>query len=408
MRIFRKITKFQTPLIALVVFVIVFTAVNAFVIYELNNIKSYVSKINSDFSKISEDQNNFKKNFEEELFNDHLAILERNKLTHDLNTLQSQLEQIKTDDELTKVEEIYSKFQDFQAKITRNQKVKVETKESEEKLTVWGTKLLNKEFEALNTEIDEQVKKLDADYQKYIAALPKPGATGEGYSYTTVNIDQGSFGVYLIKVPLSSVKVKTVAAITSDCRDNCPTKSLADYVKEAGGYAGMNGAYACPPDYASCAGKVNSFDFAFYNSNSGTWINKNALTWFKTGMFTFSGSSSNFYKETSDYDGDSVSGAISNFPSLLEDRNVVVFDGDMDSYQRDVKALRGAIGVGDDTLYLALITRATVVDAAYVMHALGAKHALNLDGGGTAAMYINGRYAVGPGRSLTNAIVLTK
>src|SRR3989344_5611582 len=100
MRIFIKNNKFQTPLIALVVFVIVFTAVNAFVIYELNNIKSYVSKINSDFSKISEDQNNFKKNFEEELFNDHLAILERNKLMHDLNTLQSQLEEIKTDDEL--------------------------------------------------------------------------------------------------------------------------------------------------------------------------------------------------------------------------------------------------------------------------------------------------------------------
>jgi len=43
-----------------------------------------------------------------------------------------------------------------------------------------------------------------------------------------------------------------------------------------------------------------------------------------------------------------------------------------------------------------------------VMAALGAKDALNLDGGGTAAMYIGGAYTVGPGRLLPNAIVLTK
>ena len=34
--------------------------------------------------------------------------------------------------------------------------------------------------------------------------------------------------------------------------------------------------------------------------------------------------------------------------------------------------------------------------------------ALNLDGGGTSAMYIGGAYRVGPGRLLPNAIVLTK
>jgi len=33
---------------------------------------------------------------------------------------------------------------------------------------------------------------------------------------------------------------------------------------------------------------------------------------------------------------------------------------------------------------------------------------LNLDGGGTAAMYINGGYVVGPGRPLANAVVLVR
>jgi exopolysaccharide biosynthesis protein len=48
------------------------------------------------------------------------------------------------------------------------------------------------------------------------------------------------------------------------------------------------------------------------------------------------------------------------------------------------------------------------MDTAYVLQALGARDALNLDGGGTAAMWIGGGYKVGPGRLLPNAIVLTK
>jgi len=43
-----------------------------------------------------------------------------------------------------------------------------------------------------------------------------------------------------------------------------------------------------------------------------------------------------------------------------------------------------------------------------VLQALGARDALNLDGGGTSAMFIGGGYTVGPGRLLPNAIVLTK
>jgi len=43
-----------------------------------------------------------------------------------------------------------------------------------------------------------------------------------------------------------------------------------------------------------------------------------------------------------------------------------------------------------------------------VLQALGVKDALNLDGGGTAAMWIDGHYTVGPGRLLPNAVLLTK
>src|SRR5207237_10127230 len=43
-----------------------------------------------------------------------------------------------------------------------------------------------------------------------------------------------------------------------------------------------------------------------------------------------------------------------------------------------------------------------------VLAALGVQDASNLDGGGTAAMWIEGQYTVGPGRLLPNAILLTK
>ena len=170
----------------------------------------------------------------------------------------------------------------------------------------------------------------------------------------------------------------------------------------------MNGSYFCPPDYSTCSGKVNSFDFALYDSNEGNWEHKDALSWFKTGLMTFNGHEPSFYKKSSDYGGGGVTSGISNYPSLVKDGEIVVKDDELTSYQKDVKGPRGVIGVGGENLYLVIVNGATVKDAAYVVRALGAKHALNLDGGGSSAMYINDKYIVGPGRSLPNAIVLTK
>jgi len=45
---------------------------------------------------------------------------------------------------------------------------------------------------------------------------------------------------------------------------------------------------------------------------------------------------------------------------------------------------------------------------AHVFKSLGATGALNLDTGGSAALYNSGRYVVGPGRDLPNAIIFAK
>ena len=375
--------------------------------------KNIISRVGTDYQQIKDNQEVLKNNFADELFNEHLALQELSSLEQSKKQLEDDISKLRATDDgslLFRVNEFYEMYQDYLSKLKRNSDVKLETGASSDKVAGWGPKLLNQEFEALKTEITSEGKVLDDAYAKYVAALPKPepAAAGEGYTYITVSNERGKFGVHLIKVPLSSVRVKTVSANEETCKDNCPTKSLADYVSENNGYAGINGSYFCPPDYASCDGKVNSYDFALYNSNKGKWMSKDALGWEDTGLVTFNGSSASFYKESTEYGGGSVTAGISNYPSLVRDSEVIVNSGDLTSYQKDIKGLRGAIGFGGSNLYLAIINNATVIDAAYVMRDLGVKYALNLDGGGSSAMYINGKYMVGPGRSLPNAVVITK
>jgi len=182
---------------------------------------------------------------------------------------------------------------------------------------------------------------------------------------------------------------------------------LQEYANDNGAFAGIAGSYSCPADYASCADKKWSFDFALYDSSDGKWLNKDALSWGDTGLIIFNGSNSKGYEKSSEYGGGGVSAGISNFPTLVSGGNIVVDSGDIDAFQSS-KGTRGAIGLDDNNIYLAYVTRASVIDVAYVMKALGAKSALNLDGGGSSAMYVNGRYVVEPGRPLPNAILLVK
>jgi len=373
--------------------------------------QSNISSLKMGYTEVKEAQENFKQNLSEELFNEHLSLLEKQNLENELINLEEELESIKETPEgglVASINEVYEMYEDYEAKIKRNENAKLDVEEATEKMKKWGQKIIDRDFEDLLGEIEEANEKMDETYAEYVASLPPPPPPpSKGYTYTTVSTEKGSHAVYLIKVPMSEVKVKTVAANSSNCKDNCSTKPLHEYINEYGGFAGMNGSYFCPPDYSSCGGKVNSFDYALYHSGKGTWLNKDARSWDKTGLFTFKGNSVNFYKKSNEFGGGSVTGGISNYPSLVKNGEVVVRDGDLTSYQK-IKGTRGAIGVGGENLYLAIVTSATIEQAAYVMRALGVKHALNLDGGGSSAMYIDGRYVVGPGRSLPNAVVLTR
>ena len=238
-----------------------------------------------------------------------------------------------------------------------------------------------------------------------------PAAVGSGYSFLEVPTSRGTFAVHLIKERLSQVTVRTISSNATTCQNDCPVKPLAQYVSENGAYAGMNGTYFCPPDYATCAGKINSYDYAFYNSSLRRWINEPALVG-QNGLVTFGGSSPTFYRRSYVYaQGPAKSAPISagttSFPLLLQNGAVI----DSEAEQSDVQkrpGYRGSIGVDGTFVYLTLVTGASITDSAHVLRALGVTNALNLDGGGSSAMHFGGSYKVGPGRHLPNAVLLTR
>jgi hypothetical protein len=237
---------------------------------------------------------------------------------------------------------------------------------------------------------------------------PVPPESGLGYGYQSVATTRGTFNVHLIKERLSGVTLKTLTANTTECSNNCPAKPLDQYASENFAYAGMNGTYLCPPDYAQCAGKVNSYDYAVYNSNLGRWINYGALNG-QNGLLAFNGASTSTYRRSYVFyqNQSSVTAGITNYPLLLQNGAVIDSTGEQSASQLN-KGTKGAIGVDGTYVYLVIATNANVMDTAYILQALGVRDALNLDGGGTAAMWIGGSYKVGPGRLLPNAIVLTK
>ncbi|MDO8506048.1 MAG: phosphodiester glycosidase family protein [Candidatus Limnocylindria bacterium] len=238
---------------------------------------------------------------------------------------------------------------------------------------------------------------------------PAPAAvySPTGYSRLNVPTSAGTFSTYLIKERLSQVRVRTVTANSTDCSSNCPAKPLAQYVAENGAYAGIHGSYFCPPDYAPCASIVNTYDYAVYNSNLGTWINSRHLANPTNALAVWNGNTPTFYRRVFSYGRGPVTAGISNFPLLLQGGVVVDSTAELNANQL-TRGARGAIAVDVTYVYLAIVASASVPETALVLQALGARDAMNLDGGGSIAMWIGGGYTVGPGRQLPNAILLMK
>ncbi len=264
----------------------------------------------------------------------------------------------------------------------------------------------------------ETAKKKAEEEAKRLVALPKPTpvptttaqttsdptSLGQGYSRTTINTKNGNFTISLIKVNLAGRQVIMDSANDHDCADACPTKSLADYVSAHGATYGINGTYFCPPDYSSCAGKVSSFDFPIFNTRLGKWINQGNLYWNNRAMMTFPSGGASFYPNASSAPTGGFGAAIVSSPGLLQNGQDIVGQYSLTSAQT-TKGTRGGLGINGSTLYMVVASGANMSDLAAIFLSLGATNALNIDGGGSSALWAGG-YRVGPGRSLPNALVI--
>ena len=228
---------------------------------------------------------------------------------------------------------------------------------------------------------------------------------GAGYSRQSVSTDAGIFTVSLIASDIASTRVIVDTASQSDCGSNCPALSLSDYVSRNGGFAGINGTYFCPKDYASCIGKENTFDLLVMNKdkyyfNSGNNVySTNPAVIFGSGYVRFVSSGSEWGRDTG------VNGVIMNYP-LLVFNNEIRFGGD-DDPKKGSKGSRSFVATKGSTVYIGVVHSATVAESARVMKAFGMENAMNLDNGGSTALWYGG-YKVGPGRAIPNAIVFTR
>ncbi len=103
--------------------------------------------------------------------------------------------------------------------------------------------------------------------------------------------------------------------------------------------------------------------------------------------------------------GTSPTGVLSNYP-LLVMNSQNIFAGD-DDPKKGSKAGRSFVANKGNTVYIGVVHNSTVAEAGKVLQTMGMENALNLDSGGSTALY-SGGYKVGPGRNIPNAILFVQ
>ena len=348
---------------------------------------------------------------------------EKDKNLEELQKIAKELEDLKNQDQLKRNDELQKEIQNIEK--TYDKAVSIyeslldlkdntnKTSELDELFSKSLSYLADRDYSSASTTLDTLATKIKEEEVKVASTFKIPenvpvqnAPPGSGYSRQQVQTEAGTFLVNIIAADLSSTKVIIDTASDSDCSNDCPTLPLATYVSRNGAYAGIHGAYACPSEYPSCAGKTNSFDLLimnkdkyYFNSSNNVYSNNPAVI-FGNGWIRFVAHASEWGRDTG------VDGVLSNFPLLVYNSGITYSEpGDN---KMSIKSSRGFVANKGNTVYVGVVFNATVADSAKVMKALGMENAINLDGGGSTALWYQGGYKAGPGRNLTNTILFLK
>lgn len=337
---------------------------------------------------------------------------EKDKNLEELQRIATELEGLKNQDQYKRNEQLQETIKNIE--MTYKEAVSVyddlvelrekskNTKAMEEDFAEAISKLSERDYSGAKDTLNSIAGKITAEEQKITASFTIPKSVpqsnappGSGYSRQTANVEGlGSYLVSIVAADLGSTKVLVDTAADSDCTNDCPVLPLAEYVSRNGAFAGVNGTYFCPATYASCAGKTNTFDLlvmnhrkTYFNSGNNVYSNNPAVI-FGDGYVRFVTAASQWGRDTS------PSGVLSNFPLLVFNEQVV-FGGD-DDPKKGSKGGRSFVANKGNTVYIGVVHSATVAESARVLHTLGMRNAMNLDDGGSTALW-SGGYKVGPG-----------
>lgn len=337
---------------------------------------------------------------------------EKTKISHELSALKNEDQIVRNNTLQEEISNIQSTFGGAVTTYEDLVKLREQTRDTEKQDSLFASilSLLSKRNYAtasatiatLKQSITDELTKIVSTFVIPVNVPQSNTPPGTGYSRQSVSLDIGTYLVSLVAADMGSTRVIVDTASDSTCTNDCPVLSLADYVARNGAFAGINGSYFCPADYPSCADKKNSFDTLLMNKNKVYFNSDNNVystvpaAIFLSGSMRFVGRSLDWGRDTS------PDGVIANQPLLVSGGNVV-FGGD-DDPKKGSKGNRSFIANKGTIAYIGVVHSATVAESARVLAALGMENALNLDDGGSTALW-SGGYKVGPGRSLPNVIL---
>lgn len=351
-----------------------------------------------------------------------LANTKANQTQKSLDQTKKEFESLKNEDQVKRNDELQKEVANinktYKKAVTNYEnllKLSVDQKKTEELEKLLAQSLVylsDKNYASadatlttLNTKISEEQAKVASTFSIPANVTSNNAAPGSGFSRQKVTNDLGSFLVDIVAADAGSTRVIVDTASDSTCTNDCPVLSLSDYVSRSGAFAGINGSYFCPASYPSCAGKTNSFDTllmnknkVYFNSDNNQYSNV-PLVAFTSGGARFVGASSGWGRDTG------VDGVIANQPLLLLDGNIT-FGGDGDP-KKGSRGSRSFVASKGSTIYIGVVHNTTVAEVAHVLKTMGIQNALNLDSGGSTALW-SGGYKVGPGRNIPNAILFVR
>ncbi len=358
------------------------------------------------------------------IFQGQNKLLRSQKMQHEaeINRLLSEVEALRSEDQFVRNEVLSSEIKNIQTTYTQAVTMYEElidvraltrdTAKLEEQLADSLHHLAQRNWSTASAELKQLSKDIAALRAKVAATFVIPPNVPEsnappsgGFSRQSVKLDIGTYLVDIVAADLGSTRIIVDTASDSTCTRDCPALPLGEYVSRSGAFAGINGSYFCPADYPSCADKKNSFDTllmnknkVYFNSDNNVYSTVPAVI-FLSGSMRFVGRSLDWGRDTS------PDGVIAMQPLLLSGGNIA-FGGD-DDPKKGSKGNRSFVGNKGSTAYIGVVHNATVAEVAHVLKALGIENALNLDNGGSTALW-SGGYKVGPGRNIPNAILFVR